>query len=43
MGSTFVETQFSINGIGEITVKRHQAGDLPITEATTLILAPLLW
>ena len=39
VGSFVVETLFSINGIGNITVQATLQGDLAVTEATTLILA----
>ncbi|HVA90409.1 MAG TPA: ABC transporter permease [Chloroflexota bacterium] len=39
VGAFIVENEFSINGIGYITVQATQAGDFTVTEATTLVLA----
>jgi ABC-type dipeptide/oligopeptide/nickel transport system permease component len=39
VGSFVVENEFSVNGIGYITVQSTLAGDFAVTEATTLLLA----
>lgn len=39
VGAFIVENEFSINGIGYITVQSTLAGDFSVTEATTLLLA----
>ena len=39
VGAFIVENEFSINGIGYITVQSTLAGDYTVTEATTLMLA----
>jgi len=39
VGAFIVENEFSINGIGYITVQATEGGDLTVTEATTLLLA----
>jgi ABC-type dipeptide/oligopeptide/nickel transport system permease component len=39
VGAFIVENEFSINGIGYITVQSTLAGDFTVTEATTLVLA----
>jgi ABC-type dipeptide/oligopeptide/nickel transport system permease component len=39
VGAFVVENEFSINGIGFITVQATTSGDYAVTEATTLILA----
>jgi ABC-type dipeptide/oligopeptide/nickel transport system permease component len=39
VGAFIVENEFSINGIGYITVQSTLAGDFAVTEATTLLLA----
>jgi ABC-type dipeptide/oligopeptide/nickel transport system permease component len=39
VGAFVVENEFSINGIGQITVQATTSGDYAVTEATTLILA----
>jgi ABC-type dipeptide/oligopeptide/nickel transport system permease component len=39
VGSFIVENEFSINGIGYVTVQSTLSGDFAVTEATTLVLA----
>jgi oligopeptide transport system permease protein len=39
VGSFIVENEFSINGIGYVTVQSTLSGDFTVTEATTLVLA----
>ncbi|HWE64555.1 MAG TPA: ABC transporter permease [Chloroflexota bacterium] len=39
VGAFIVENEFSINGIGYITVQSTLAGDYAVTEATTILLA----
>ena len=39
VGAFIVENEFSINGIGYVTVQSTLSGDFTVTEATTLVLA----
>lgn len=39
VGAFIVENEFSINGIGYLTVQATLSGDFTVTEATTLVLA----
>jgi ABC-type dipeptide/oligopeptide/nickel transport system permease component len=39
VGAFIVENEFSINGIGYVTVQATLSGDFTVTEATTLVLA----